>query len=517
MHPARARGSGTERLVVAIALVMLIPSAAPAAAGLAPAEPGQPSGDTGPAVPAQHPGDWQRSLLEQARAAQGTGDAVALANQAAAQKLARLDVAPAEPLPPPEHASPSQALAELADRYGATPGPDVQTQLEALDRLPDPLAEELTRFVDAFLALDTAARRAVADADVATLSTLADHHASRGAPIPASELPGPHPAEQLSPAPAQVLATRAPFLEQAAELSARLQDAPALEGLHAASAIQVAPAFSLDLLGEGNTYTQDYALVLDAGGDDEHYNNAGGSHTGGGTQITGGCPLFSTSEIPGAALVDLGGDDAYGDPANPRPCGVNGAGYVGVGMLLDAQGNDVYTADYYGANGGGYVGGIGLLLDVDGRDVYTPEGIGTNGGGSVGGIGFLLDLAGDDAYTAEWGGSNGGASLGAGFLLDGRGHDTYRATDSGVNGGGVLLGDGTLLDGTGDDAYHAYGCGANGGGAVAECWGIFGVLVGNAAGRLVDAGGTDTYRDLDTDCTDCSRVPKGPLGAQVDV
>lgn len=58
-------------------------------------------------------------------------------------------------------------------------------------------------------------------------------------------------------------------------------------------------------------------------------------------------------------LIDAGGTN--------RMCGVDGGAYFGAGFLLDASGNDSYTAH--------------------------PEGIGSNGGVRSG---FLLDVGGDD-------------------------------------------------------------------------------------------------------------------------
>jgi hypothetical protein len=62
-----------------------------------------------------------------------------------------------------------------------------------------------------------------------------------------------------------------------------------------------------------------------------------------------------------------------------------------------------------------------------------------------------------------------------------------------------------LLDEAGNDTYTATGDGTNGG--------------DEGVGLLLDAAGTDRYEDPEVpgdSCQDCTLVPKGTLGAQVD-
>ncbi len=198
------------------------------------------------------------------------------------------------------------------------------------------------------------------------------------------------------------------------------------------------------------TYTDDYALSLDVGGHDHYLNNAGGSNLGGGN-----CYIRAEAGRAAAALVDLAGGDRYGRSPwwSSRNCGTNGGGgNVGVGFLLDAGGDDSYTAGSYGTNGGG-LAGVGFLLDAGGDDSFRAASYGTNGGGNAVGVGFLLDAGGDDAYAADSYGTNGGAALGVGFLLDADGDDAYAAGSIAANGGGYL-GVGILLDGGGHDVYQ---------------------------------------------------------------
>lgn len=136
-----------------------------------------------------------------------------------------------------------------------------------------------------------------------------------------------------------------------------------------------------------------------------------------------------------------------------------------------------------------------------GTDTYDAGGGGTNGGGSGGrltrlhtrfvwvvGKGFLLDAGGEDTYDADGGATNGGVrEYGVGFLLDAGGDDTYDAEGSrGTNGGSHL-----------SVQHDPRGQQKN-------------------AGLLLDVTGTDFYSDGTVTCWDCSLLPKGFAGAQVD-
>ena len=171
-------------------------------------------------------------------------------------------------------------------------------------------------------------------------------------------------------------------------------------------------------------------------------------------------------------------------------------------LIIDVGGDDTYTN-----NAGGVNGGAAAVIDLAGDDRYEGNrASGANGGGSAG-AGFLFDARGNDTYSAANNATNGGGYFfGQGFLLDAGGNDRYTATNTGTNGGGASLGSGALIDLGGTDVYSAGGNGTNGGSAAGQ-------------GLLLDIGGTDSYSDQDT-CngsgTDRSVVPKNPLGAQID-
>jgi hypothetical protein len=184
-------------------------------------------------------------------------------------------------------------------------------------------------------------------------------------------------------------------------------------------------------------------------------------------------------------------DDVYGNPVAPLSGGVNGGatGRRG-GFLLDAGGNDTYTARTQGVNGGGALQASGFLLDAGGNDTYTATGEtpfgarGANGGAFSQSTGALIDIDGDDEYGARDRGANGGSVGGyAGLLADLAGDDSYDATHTGVNGHArpVL-------------PYAA-----------------------PSTGLLFDGNGTDTYEDREGGTgVDKTVVPKGLVGAQID-
>ena len=459
---------------------------------------------------------------------------LAKAGTAAQARSLSIDVAVASMTP--THASPSQAAATLASLYGVDADP---RQLARLDQIAGPAQDALTRLIDAFASVNSAARAAFGSSDPVALQA---------------------PVEQVRGKvnPADVFAARDRMLDAVRAL--RESIGPEVTNTESCSPITVPPAFSIDVGMCDNTYTQDIALLVDAGGNDTYFNNAGGSNV-----LDASCSGVFTTDPGGAgALIDLSGDDIYGDPAAPRSCGVNGGGYYGSGFLLDAAGSDMYNAGSYATNGGsengaGFLldaegddtytagsnhtnGGNGFLIDAGGNDAYTAGHLGTNGSGYSGGNGFLLDAGGDDTYTAGAGGTNGGGFTansfsGSGFLLDAGGNDTYSAGAYGTNGGGYAFdaspiieasaaGVGFLLDAGGNDTYIAGGYpnsnrpqGTNGGGS--SGLGFVDTLqpfYRLGVGLLLDAAGTDTYFDYDGGTgADCTRAPKWTVGAQIDL
>lgn len=251
-------------------------------------------------------------------------------------------------------------------------------------------------------------------------------------------------------------------------------------------------------------------------------------------RLTEFVPIPNPRRVSGGLLIDGGGTDTYDGVNSDRFSSSNGgAAFGGAGFLLDAgTGDDTYD----GKNGGASLGGAsGFLLDTGGNDGYLATHHTTNGAGRGRGLGFLMDGGlGDDTYNATTGngpsgprgdhigagslGTNGGGwAHGHGFLVDAGGNDSYIAGSVGTNGG-ATGGDGDqppgppsprnpstgfLLDAGGDDRYTAGGAGVNGGAS-------------RAVGLLYDNNGRDHYTDKRLRCIDCSDIPKGAVGAQID-
>lgn len=424
------------------------------------------------------------TLVEQEPGLTGTSlaEAVDRAKIASQAQAASLGLPYDEQARLPTHEEPSEAVLALLDLHDVQPSVRTLASIAALNDVPRPVAQALTEVIDAHYGLDVATTQAyedISDDELPQLGSQASYEAiQKGRDAPSMEtedrvVEGNVVTESgLDLAP--VFPARDNLLESILSLDAALRENP-LASSNVCQVIRAPPAFSIDLAGCDTTYTEDYALLIDVGGNNTYYNNAGGSGID-----TLGFPC-RTESAGSAALIDLGrGDNTFGHPDLPRSCGANGGGNGGVGFLLDAGGDDEYIASSRGTNGGGVLG-LGFLLDVGGKDSYEASSFGTNGGGNLG-AGFLLDARGADDYIAGYLGANGGGfEGGTGFLFDGEGDDGYIAGGGGANGGGSQQAHGFLVDADGNNTYKAGSSGVNGGGAR------------SATGFLFDAGGNTTY------------------------
>ncbi|MHB8605044.1 MAG: hypothetical protein ACYDCK_07270 [Thermoplasmatota archaeon] len=386
-------------------------------------------------------------------------------------------------------ASPSAALLALVTLDRAPFTPSDAAAATSLDHAGEPARSSLTRFIDAFIAFDAAARLAW------------------GSPL--------LPPDEASVA--AVVAARAVLVARAFDLRDALA-ATDLTAFDTCSPITSGSTYTIDLGACSETYTRAFELSIDAGGADVYLNNAGGNGPSGCAPGAG---------FAAAAAVDFGGDDRYGSGFD---CGVNGGAIYGAGFLADFAGNDTYDAGGAGVNGGAYYPetalsflldggpvpplGLGFLLDVAGNDTYRTNGCGGNGGAMSDTAGLLVDLAGNDAYRATYDGrctfplsigdvagthgANGGGAGGAGFLIDATGDDRYDGVGFGVNGGAALFpgSAGFLFDGAGDDQYVADNLlvkNPSGRTAPAQSDGVNGGASSGGAGSLFDARGNDRY------------------------
>jgi hypothetical protein len=164
----------------------------------------------------------------------------------------------------------------------------------------------------------------------------------------------------------------------------------------------------------------DAVLVIDLGGNDSYGGRYAATHQ-----------FWMSASV----LIDIAGDDEY----TPEVADIEasstttieafaeesgftqGCGVFGVGLLIDAAGNDLYTASTYAQGASAF--GVGVLQDLAGIDSYK---IGTAGQGSgYFGIGLLMDVAGSDRYGVFTVGQGAGRAKGHGLLFDLAGDDTY--------------------------------------------------------------------------------------------
>lgn len=457
-----------------------------------------------------------------------------------------------------DHDAPGPALEALLALHGEEPQLDEDTR-HGLAELPPAVQAALAELVDAYVGYELAARSAYADLDASALGPgVASFPTSQATPLPVRS-----PAEGGATVPslealglnlAPVWSARAEVVQAAADLDEVLEESN-LQQANGPRLVDEPPVVVVSVSQAPNVYEEDVALLVDVGGQDLYWNNAGGNY--GPDEV--GCSL--PSERPAAALVDLSGEDVY-EPAS-EGCGVIGGGAGGSGLLVDGGGNDTYTGGSHGVNGGATRAGTGLLVDAGGNDTYTARCCGVNGAGAFTGVGGLLDGGGDDRYIQRFDcfAANGGGSYrGVGFLADAGGSDVYRdGCGYGSNGGADFGGNGFLLDAAGDDLYTAGFLATNGGGAagvgtlvdvsgddryVAEQAGTNGGAMGGSVptgtppgvpspaplppyvnipvglGLLVDGEGTDEYQDENEPTgsgTDRTVAPKGALGAQLDL
>jgi hypothetical protein len=222
------------------------------------------------------------------------------------------------------------------------------------------------------------------------------------------------------------------------------------------------PAGKIVIGGRGNNvYELDkmtgVCAVIDLGGDDVYHEGT------------------VSPQRPVLVVIDLAGNDRY---EGTQP-GIQGGAVLGVSMLVDAAGDDVYNAKDIAQ--GSAIGGIGVLIDLSGKDHY--RGFRRVQGQALGGVGILLDRAGNDDYHAAMWAQGFGGPLGFGVLDDLEGDDHYycggmwrnsyypetpgyEGWGQGVGAGIRSVADGgigVILDGGGDDAYE-YDYFAQGGG-----------------------------------------------------
>lgn len=240
-----------------------------------------------------------------------------------------------------------------------------------------------------------------------------------------------------------------------------------------------------------------FGALIDLAGDDTYM----------GRYESQGCGFFGVG-----LLFDCAGKDDY----SIRSDGQGFGGVAGVGVLADRSGDDKYVAiadpavtkrpSYHqlkdapilsvsnaqgcamgrrgdGADGHSWAGGLGALLDAEGNDTYSAANW-AQGTGYWFGTGVLWDGGGNDTYAADWWCQASGAHFCIGCLVDESGDDHYtcRATNGIAFGHDFTLA--VLCDLAGNDTYTS----AND--TIAHS-------INRSVAMLLDGGGKDTYRSGD--------------------
>ncbi len=253
----------------------------------------------------------------------------------------------------------------------------------------------------------------------------------------------------------------------------------------------ITPMGSILLKGtEDNVHTRrEVLLSIDSGGNNTYLASPGATAS-----------YFN----PVSITIDVKGNDTYLQPEHDVYA--QGAGILGIGILIDLDGDDTYEAEQMAQGFGCF--GIGILVDGKGDDHYTSRYLAQGAG--VYGIGYLIDHEGDDQYDTYTFAQGFGYVKGFGCLLDLKGNDTYIANNENVDGSNPQSSDhntsmaqgagfgrradlsdgnsmsggfGLLIDMEGDDDYSC---------------GVFGQGTGYWAGTglLYDAEGNDHYQGV---------------------
>ncbi len=225
-------------------------------------------------------------------------------------------------------------------------------------------------------------------------------------------------------------------------------------------------------LAQGYGFTKGFGLLLDMSGNDDYY--------------------ADTLDIafPASQTKDYNSNLAQGVGFGKRADYIDGHSWGGgVGMLVDASGDDTYSAGLF-AQGCAYWYAVGLLLDDAGDDRYNGVWY-VQGSGAHFGMGALIDSSGNDYYYATMNMAQGaGHDFTLGALVDCSGNDIYEAPNLSL-GGGNANGIGIFWDKSGDDSYSVSQPTTLGRSNVASRGGLRDYIL--CLGLFLDTGGNDTY------------------------
>jgi hypothetical protein len=243
-------------------------------------------------------------------------------------------------------------------------------------------------------------------------------------------------------------------------------------GIGILSDLEGSDKYHVYLLGQGFGFTKGMGLLVDMKGDDDYY--------------------ADTADIvfPSSQTKDYNSNLAQGVGFGKRADYIDGHSWGGgIGMLVDAEGNDTYSAGLF-AQGCAYWYAIGMLLDDSGDDIYNGVWY-VQGSGAHFGLGVLIDSSGNDHYTATKNMAQGaGHDFTLGTLIDCGGDDLYDAPNLSL-GGGNANGIGIFWDKWGDDVYRVSAATTLGRANVASRGNLRENML--CLGLFLDTGGLDTY------------------------
>jgi hypothetical protein len=243
-------------------------------------------------------------------------------------------------------------------------------------------------------------------------------------------------------------------------------------------------------------------VLADFGGSDTYdcyeFSQGFGYTLGGGLLLDAtGDDVYTANDsdirFPSAQSQEHNGSLAQGFGFGKRADYVDGHSMAGgVGALIDGGGDDSYTCGVFG-QGCAYWYGIGILSDKSGDDEYLGQWY-VQGSGAHFAVGILNDGGGNDVYTAPMQMAQGaGHDFSVGFLYEESGNDIYNAKRL-CNGGGNANGTGIFWDVNGDDTYNCDGGACLGMPSAAKTGGLRDVMY--TIGLFIDTGGKDSYSAL---------------------
>jgi hypothetical protein len=138
--------------------------------------------------------------------------------------------------------------------------------------------------------------------------------------------------------------------------------------------------------------------------------------------------VIAWHETPwGLLLIGGPGDNTYSPAALSR-----------VAFLIEPGGNDVYRGRIASAVSG-ITWPFAALIDYQGDDLYDAAGLSYTLGGALMGVSVLVDAAGDDIYRGD-DGSLGAGFFGVGLLYDGGGNDYFAGRNLCQGAGAIGMG-----------------------------------------------------------------------------